>query len=180
MAFPPEDIIPIVTRISDILKERKQTLSISESACGGLISSYIVSVPGASSCYLGSTLTYSLKSRLKLSGWSEEDIQSYTGPSEDVALRLARNLKYELGSTYTLSETGWAGPTGVDGASSEGVGTVYLAIVGPTGQPKKTHKDLRSFSSFNAHDRAGNMAEFAKLALEFLLDYLLEQETTSA
>ena len=33
------------------------------------------------------------------------------GPSEQVALKLARTTKYELGSTFVLSETGFAGPS---------------------------------------------------------------------
>lgn len=135
-----------------------------------MISSYLVSVPGASEYYHGGTLTYSLKSRLKLSGWSNEDINTYTGPSEDVALRLARNLKLELGSTYTLSETGWAGPTGSSGNDSS-VGTVFFAIVSPT-----TQTSVRKvLDNVDPEDRAGNMVKFAKLALEFLLEVLLDK-----
>ena len=40
---------------------------------------------------------YALKQRLKLSGWSEDEISHYMGPSEQVALKLARTTKYELG-----------------------------------------------------------------------------------
>ena len=52
-----------------------------------------------------------MKTRLKLSGWSENEINNYMGPSEQVALKLARTTKYELGSTFVLSETGFAGPS---------------------------------------------------------------------
>ena len=46
MAFPPEDIAQIVLEIATILRTRNQTLAVSEAACGGLISAYLVSVPG--------------------------------------------------------------------------------------------------------------------------------------
>lgn len=102
---------------------------------------------------------------------------SYRGPSEDVAIRLARNLKYELGSTYSLSETGWAGPTGSDGKTADGVGQVYFAIVGgpnlANGQ-KSTHVNLKERGELSK-DRAENMTLFAKLALEFLLEFLESQ-----
>lgn len=162
-SFPPEGIRPTVEKIATILNRRGQTLATSESACGGLISSYIVSVAGASSHYVGGTLTYALKSRLKLSGWSSDDIKSYTGPSEDVALRLARNMKMELGSTYSLSETGWAGPTG------EKVGTVYFGIAGP-------RKELSVTQVAHGKDRSENMVEFACMALEFLLEVLESED----
>lgn len=94
----------------------------------------------------------------------------HSGPSEDVALRLARNLKLELGSTYTLSETGWAGPTGSSGNDSS-VGTVFFAIVSPT-----TQTSVRKvLDNVDPEDRSGNMVRFAKLALEFLLEVLLDK-----
>jgi PncC family amidohydrolase len=159
MSFPPDEIRPTVEKIASILNIRGQTLATSESACGGLISSYLVSVAGASSYYVGGTMTYALKSRLKLSGWSADDIKSYTGPSEDVALRLARNMKLELGSTYTLSETGWAGPTG------DKVGTVYYGVAGPK-------QEVAVTQFINGKERSENMVEFACRALEFLLEVL--------
>lgn len=94
-----------------------------------------------------------------------------SGPSEEVALRLARNLKLELGSTYTLSETGWAGPTGQDGFTSGQVGSVFFAVVSPLGQATTTKK----VEGVVADARAQNMATFAKMALEFLLE-VLEKE----
>ncbi|CAN6656046.1 hypothetical protein TRVA0_028S01574 [Trichomonascus vanleenenianus] len=162
MEFPPSEVKPVVARIAEILNERKETIAIAEAACGGLISAYLVSVPGASSWYHGGTLTYSLKSRLKLSGWSEQEVQSYTGPSEPVAQRLARNLKLELGSTYALSETGWAGPTADDNSE---IGTVYFAIATPKGE-------VSIHASTGSSSREANMAEFALRALRFLQNYL--------
>lgn len=94
------------------------------------------------------------------------------GPSEDVALRLARNLKLELGSAYTLSETGWAGPTGRDGHTTGSVGSVFYAVVSP-----KTQTTLsKELENVNPQDRAGNMAQFAKMGLEFLLEVLEKED----
>lgn len=171
--FPPEDVRVLVGEISTILRSRNQTLAISEAACGGLLSAYLVSVPGALDYYIGGKLVYSLKQRLKLSGWSDDDIRNYMGPSELVALKLARTAKYELGSTYVLSETGFAGPSTdlhlldvenipVDG---HGVGTVYLGLHGPKG-------DVSCCFHTNSVDRSYNMTQFAKLGLIFLLEQL--------
>ncbi|RCK60397.1 CinA-like protein [Candida viswanathii] len=180
MAFPPEEISTIVQEIATILRSRKQTLSVSEAACGGLLSAYVVSVPGASDFYIGGKLLYSLRTRLKLSGWSDTEISNYMGPSEQVALKLARTTKYELGSTYVLSETGFAGPSTdlhlKNGDSKEeeketsaGVGTVYIGLSGPNG-------DASSSFHTGITDRSENMAEFAKLGLTFLLDQLKQED----
>lgn len=186
MAFPPEDIAQIVLEIATILRTRNQTLAVSEAACGGLISAYLVSVPGASDFYIGGKLLYSMKTRLKLSGWSENEINNYMGPSEQVALKLARTTKYELGSTFVLSETGFAGPStalhlkkdeetkdnnnnesGV--VDADGVGIVYIGLSGPNGDASTSYHTGKT-------DRNVNMSEFAKLGLQFLLEQLQQQQ----
>ncbi|CAK9438511.1 uncharacterized protein LODBEIA_P27350 [Lodderomyces beijingensis] len=187
MSFPPEDISVTVSKIAEILRSRNQTLAISEAACGGLISAYIVSVPGASDFYIGGKLLYSLKQRLKLSGWSQDEIANYMGPSEEVALKLARTAKYELGSTFVLSETGFAGPTmdlhlndDDDGNDEEQVrdtrpslvGHVFIGFTGPRG-------DSSTSVETGIHNRAQNMSQFAKFALEFLLDQLQKDEVVN-
>ena len=172
MAFPPEDIAQIVLEIATILRTRNQTLAVSEAACGGLISAYLVSVPGASDFYIGGKLLYSMKTRLKLSGWSENEINNYMGPSEQVALKLAR--------------TGFAGPStalhlkkdeetkdnnnnesGV--VDADGVGTVYIGLSGPNGDASTSYHTGKT-------DRNVNMSEFAKLGLQFLLEQLQQQQ----
>lgn len=171
--FPPQEVKQLVSDIAEILRERKQTLAVSEAACGGLLSAYIVSIMGASDFYIGGKLVYSIRQRLKLSGWSDEDIASYMGPLEQVVLKLARTTKYELGSTYVLSETGFAGPTNslhLRAKNDEGdvsVGTVYLGLSGPRGEVSCKHET-------GSVERAQNMELFAKLGLEFLLQCLKE------
>lgn len=175
MAFPGEEIEHLVTQIAEVLRARNQTLAISEAACGGLLSAYVVSVPGASNFYIGGKLVYSLKQRLKLSGWSDEEIRNYMGPSEQVALKLARTTRYELGSTYVLLETGYAGPSTDlhldhhDVAGPSKIGTVYLGLNGPHGE-KSTSRHT------NSTDRSYNMTEFAKLGLQFLLSELTSNQ----
>lgn len=171
MSFPPADVQRLVADIAQILRARKQTLAISEAACGGLLSAYVVSVPGALDFYIGGKLVYLLRQRLKLAGWTDDDISSYMGPLEQVVLKLARTTKYELGLTYVLSETGFAGPTTDlhlrkdNDMGSVAVGTVYLGLSGPQGDVSCCHLT-------GSHVRAENMEQFAKLGLQFLLETL--------
>lgn len=176
MSFVDKKVQQLVEEIANILKSNNETLAISEAACGGILSAYIVSVPGALKFYQGSTLLYSLKLKLKLSGWTEEEISHYTGPSEASVKKQARNLKVELGSNYVLCESGFAGPgVTIEDASGDGhgtnkeeqkkVGIVYFAVSGPDG----TNSIVRETGM---SDRIANMEEFAKLGLEFLLQEL--------
>lgn len=172
--FPPSDIQALVSRIAHILRSRSQTLAISEAACGGLLSAYLVSEPGASDFFLGGKLVYLLRQRLRLSGWTENEIGSYMGPLETVALKLARTTKYELGLTYVLSETGFAGPSTDlhlgDGRAAGAVGTVFLGLSGPGG-------DVLCRHATGSGARARNMEDFARLGLTFLLECLEATES---
>ncbi|KAG0683683.1 hypothetical protein C6P40_000790 [Pichia californica] len=180
MDFPPVDVRELVAEIAEILIKRNQSVAVSEGACGGLLSAYLISLPGASNFFDGGRLIYSLKSRLRLSGWNNQQINSYTGPSEQVALKMARNLRVEFGSTYVLSETGYAGPStnvGIGDNSSINeadakVGTVYLGISGPYG-----NKSCEMCTDLN--DRSLNMQLFAKYSLQFFLETLKAEEQTT-
>lgn len=176
MDFPPKHIQTLVLEIAELLRARNHTLAISEAACGGLISAYLVSVPGASDFFLGGKLVYSLKQRLKLSGLGDDDIASYMGPLDHVVLRLARTARYELGATYVLSESGFAGPTTDlhlrqdNDKGKVAVGTVYLGVSGPSG-------DVSCRRETGSNVRAQNMEQFAQLGLELLLKTLKDAES---
>jgi nicotinamide mononucleotide (NMN) deamidase PncC len=52
------------------------------------------------------------KLRNNEAGWTEQNIKDYKGPTTQVVSGLASNVRAKLGSTYTLCESGTAGPTG--------------------------------------------------------------------
>ena len=45
--------LDMATRLGAILKERGETVAVSESSAGGLISANLLAVPGASAYFLG-------------------------------------------------------------------------------------------------------------------------------
>ncbi|RYO92562.1 hypothetical protein DL762_001596 [Monosporascus cannonballus] len=53
-----------------------------------------------------------LESRVAFAGWTQADIDNYEGPTPEIVAGLARNVRAELESTYTVSESGTAGPGG--------------------------------------------------------------------
>ena len=52
-AFPPPALAKIAQEVAAQLKARKETLSVAETAAGGLVSAAILATPGASQVYRG-------------------------------------------------------------------------------------------------------------------------------
>lgn len=76
--FPPPSLQPLLKSIASILTKRKQTIAITETAAGGLISASLLSIPGASAYYRGGLTLYTLPSRVVFGEWTEESVKSYT------------------------------------------------------------------------------------------------------
>lgn len=112
MSFPPSLLSPIVKEIASLLISRNETLSVAETACGGLISASLLSIAGSSKYYRGGVTLYTLESRIAYAGWTQRDIEAYRGPTPDIVIGMAAHVNKTLGSTYCLSESGTAGPTG--------------------------------------------------------------------
>jgi len=163
--FPPQAVRAIVQEVSAQLKERKESVSIVETCAGGIISASLLSAPGASAFYKGGLTLYTLPSRVQFAGWTEEHIKTYKGPSTEVVAGLAENIRAKLDSTYTLCESGTAGPTG--GTTPNRMpGYVALAVATERG----TY--TRELSTGLGGDREGNMIGFTVEALKLLRDVM--------
>ena len=115
------------------LTEAHATLAIAESCTGGLIASQLAAVPGASTFLVGSAVVYTERMKTAWADVSPELLARHGAVSRPVALALAEGIRASCGTTYGLSVTGVAGPTG--GTPEEPVGTVYCALAvkgGPT------------------------------------------------
>ncbi|XMA18394.1 hypothetical protein WAI453_011185 [Rhynchosporium graminicola] len=163
--FPPEKVRAIVAEVSKLLKEKKETVSVAETAAGGIISASILSTPGASGIYKGGLTLYTLESRIAFAGWTQENIKTYKGPTPDIVAGLASSVRSTLGSTYTICESGTAGPTGGN-TPNRTPGYVALAVATESGVYK------RELSTGHEGDREANMIAFAVEALTLLEDVI--------
>ncbi|ETN40143.1 uncharacterized protein HMPREF1541_04419 [Cyphellophora europaea CBS 101466] len=168
-AFPPPVLRQAAQEVATLLKERKETISVAETAAGGLISAALLATPGASQIYRGGLTLYTLPSRIQFAGWTDEDIKSYDGPTPQIVERLADNVRAKLGSTYTVSESGTAGPTASGKASNRQPGYVALAVSG--GASGTISKELNT--EYGA-DRQANMVAFAVEALKLVREVVTE------
>ncbi|KAG9248505.1 competence/damage-inducible protein-like protein cinA [Calycina marina] len=162
--FPPQKIKSILQEVTALLKERKETVSIAETCAGGLISAALLSIPGASGFYKGGLMLYTLESRVAFAGWTEANTAAYEGPTPDVVTFLATNVRGKLGSTYTICESGTAGPTGGN-TPTRTPGYVALVISSEKGT---FTREVMTGSS----DRGENMVAFATEALTLLRDVI--------
>ncbi|KAL8918600.1 MAG: hypothetical protein Q9172_005354 [Xanthocarpia lactea] len=167
--FPPSSIRPILNEVTTLLTSRKETVSVAETAAGGIISASLLSVPGASKFYRGGLTLYTLESRIQFAGWTEEHTKNYNGPNAEVVSELAKNVRERLGSTYCLAESGTAGPAGSGKELNRQPDFVALAVASEGGVVAK------ETTTKVGGDRERNMVEFAKLGLELLKKVIEEK-----
>ncbi len=108
------------------LKKKKLTISTVESCTGGLLSSQITSVNGASKVFLMGLVTYSNQSKINILKISKSLITKYGAVSEKCCYSMAKNLSKISKSSIAISITGIAGPSG--GSSIKPVGLVYVGV----------------------------------------------------
>jgi PncC family amidohydrolase len=156
------ELMPLAEAIGTRLKERKETIGVSESSAGGLISAALLAVPGASAYFMGGGVIYTQAARRGLLQVPDDAVKGIRSSTEAYALVKARAIRERLGTTWGLAETGASGPTGNRYGDAAGHGC--FAIAGPA---------ERAITLETGHgDRAKNMVEFAQAALQLLASAL--------
>lgn len=158
-----DTLIPLAEKVGARLLDRKETLGISESSSGGLISAALLAVPGASRFYRGAGVIYTPNGFYGLMGLKREDIEGMRSSTEPYAAFMAGHIRKKLRTTWGLSETGAAGPTG--NPYGDAAGHTCTAIV------SATHSSARTLET-GLSDRRENMTRFAAEALEHLIEVL--------
>ena len=153
-----DQLLLITARVGALLKARGETVAVAESSAGGLISAALLAVPGASAFYVGGGVLYTGRARHRLLGLGREDVEGIRSASEPYAALLAETARERLGTTWGLSETGAAGPTG--NGYGDAAGHACLAVSGAV----SLDETLETASA----DRWRNMLAFAEAALALL------------
>ena len=112
--------------MGDLLREKGWTLSIAESCTGGLICDRITNVSGSSDYFEGGMVNYSNESKAKHLGIPLDYIRKYGAVSPQVARRMAQGVRDTFKTTFGLSTTGVAGPTG--GTKRSPLGRVFIGV----------------------------------------------------
>lgn len=109
----------------ELCKKKHMTFAFAESITGGALSSRIVHIPGVSSYYLGSIVSYANQIKSQILKVSETVLGSHGAVSRETAEMMLSGVFQELKSDIGCAITGIAGPDG--GTASKPVGLVYIA-----------------------------------------------------
>jgi nicotinamide-nucleotide amidase len=151
------------------LHDRGDTVAVAESLTGGLVGSLLTDVPGSSDYFDRGVIAYSNDAKLEALGVSRESLDAHGAVSAPVAREMAQGVRDRSGTTWGVSTTGIAGPTG--GTEEKPVGLVFVGVAhaAPWGSED-------SFVGAERYvvdgDRWTVKAESARRALSALLDAL--------
>jgi PncC family amidohydrolase len=121
-------------RLLDLLVQRGETLATAESLTGGWLGELITTVPGSSSAYVGGVISYATEVKHDLLGVSRRTLRNHGVISAECAVEMAEGAVKATGSDWAVSTTGVAGP---DRQEEKPVGTVYVAVAGPSGSASR-------------------------------------------
>ena len=148
-AGTPEQLIPLVAAVDAVLGDqvwghddetvaaivqdrllaRGETVAVAESLTGGLLSAALSERPGSSQTFRGGLVVYATDLKETLAGATHVGVEGAV--SAATAAALASGARERLGATWGLGVTGVAGP---DEQEGKPVGTVHLAVAGPTSE----------------------------------------------
>jgi len=115
-----------IKNIIQRLIKNKLSISVAESCTGGMLSSRITSISGASKIFNIGLVTYSNLAKIKHLKVSSSIIERYGAVSEKCCLKMVEGLSKLSKSKINISITGIAGPKG--GSKTKPIGLVYIGI----------------------------------------------------
>ncbi len=155
-----QNLIPRAQAVADLLKRRGATIAVAESSTGGLISSALLTLPGASAYFLGGAVVYTSAARRALLDLPDLSALNLRASTEPYARLLAQTARRRFSASWAVAESGAAGPAGNRYGDAAGhsciavAGTIERAITIETG----------------SSDRVANMRAFATAALDLLVE----------
>ena len=158
-------LAPVAEAVGALLKARRETVGVSESSTGGLISAALLAVPGASAFFVGGAVIYTHQARAALLRIRLEDHPGMRASTEPYAVLCASAIRDLLGTSWGLGETGATGPTG--NRYGDAAGHCCIAVCGPRSRSITLETGQTA--------REDNMWRFANAALE-LLEEVLRKE----
>ena len=152
-----------IKKIINLLSKKNLKLSVAESCTGGMLSSSITSVSGASKIFKFGLVTYSNQSKISLLKVPKKVIKKYGAVSFQCCMAMVNNLAKISKSNLSVSITGIAGPLG--GSKNKPVGLVFIGI-------KKAKKIKINRCLFKNNKRSSIQKAAVKKALELILSFI--------
>ena len=141
------------------LVKKNLKISFAESCTGGMLSSAITSISGASKVFNIGLITYSNHAKIKFLKVNKNIIKKYGAVSHECCFAMVKNLSKISKANINVSITGIAGPKG--GTKQKPVGLVFIGI-------KKGNKIVIKKNLFNSKNRKAIQKATVKKALQLV------------
>lgn len=161
-----EDSLALV--VGTLLQTRGATLAVAESCTGGGLGAMLTQISGSSSYFWGGIISYDNSVKVNLLGVNPQDLAEQGAVSHAIAQQMAAGVRDRLNTSWGLSITGVAGPTG--GSEEKPVGLVYIGLAGKTAVRSYEHR----FGAIRGREWIRHLS--ACTALDYLRRALLKQQ----
>jgi len=142
------------------LTKKKLKIAIAESCSGGLLSSSLTSISGASKVFSLGLVTYSNQAKIKILKVNKNIIKKYGAVSHQCCYAMVNNLSKISKTNINVSITGIAGPKG--GTKQKPIGLVYIGV-------KKGSKIIVNKCLFKSKKRSSIQRATVKKALDLII-----------
>jgi nicotinamide-nucleotide amidase len=122
---------PLQVVVGELLHKFDATVSVAESATGGMLGERFTSAPGSSQYFVGGFITYNNAMKMEMLGVSPETLAEHGAVSKETAEAMALGARRRTRSTYALSITGAAGPD--PGTETAPKGTMVVGLADAAG-----------------------------------------------
>ncbi|MBR6484854.1 MAG: CinA family protein [Clostridiales bacterium] len=160
----------------DLVEELKACdvkVAFAESLTGGMISSKLVDIEGASEVFAGSVVSYTNDVKKDILGVKEETIEAFTEVSEECAKEMALNVRKMMKADISVSATGYAGGydnsndyPDIDDDPDDQTGTVWFGF--------STEDETFAVTQYFVGSRDAVRLQAVEFAFNLILEYLKE------
>ena len=142
-----------------LLTKKKLKVAVVESCTGGMLSSSITSISGASKVFNLGLVTYSNQAKINILKVNKNIIKKYGAVSQECCSEMVKNLSIISKANINISITGIAGPRG--GTKQKPIGLVYIGV-------KKGNKIKVNKCLFKSNKRSSIQRATVKKALNLI------------
>ena len=142
-----------------LLTKKKLKVAVVESCTGGMLSSSITSISGASKVFNLGLVTYSNQAKINILKVNKNIIKKYGAVSQECCSAMVKNLSIISKANINISITGIAGPRG--GTKQKPIGLVYIGV-------KKGNKIKVNKCLFKSKKRSSIQRATVKKALNLI------------
>ncbi len=126
MSYLKENTQIALHRLAEVLIQRGLTISCAESCTGGGLAYAFTALPGSSTWFKCSVVTYANEAKTQMVSVPESTLQQFGAVSEQTVIAMAQGVVEHFHADIGISISGVAGPDG--GSPEKPVGTVWFGF----------------------------------------------------